>query len=478
MPLTIKLTESTPAGVDVVVEGITVGASTGDDPAVTAVLTATGFEAKVGQTAWLAGRLLVGLGQADAQGRVSDDVIRRVAGVAARAVQRCEVVAITLPAGRALAEGLVLGSYSFATYRSEATVSKLSTVWVVGDPADAEAAAALDAGVVVANAVCLARDLVNEPGGELTPPALAERCAQVAESVGLGIEVLDEAGIAEAGLGGLLAVNRGSSQPARFVTLVYEPAGGSAGNVALVGKGVTFDSGGLSIKSAEGMVTMKCDMGGAAAVLAAMSVLPSLHAPTRVVGYLPITDNMTGGDAQRVGDVIRYRNGRSVEVLNTDAEGRLILADGLISASEADPRPDAIVDLATLTGAAEVALGKKYAALFSTDDGLRDQLQGAACRAGEKLWPMPLVDDYRKDIESKVADIKNTGGRPAGAITAALFLREFVGEGIPWAHLDIAGPAFADGEDGGDPAGGTGYGVRTLVELLMSFQPIGGVAPA
>jgi leucyl aminopeptidase len=472
MPLTVKLVDAVPDDAEVVIEGVTAGAEVaGGDAGVKALLAATGFEGKVGQTAWLPGRLLVGLGEAPAAGGpVGDDVVRRAAKVAARAVQRCEHAATTLPAGRPLAEGLVLGSYSFATYRSEPAVRKLATVSVVGDPADAALAAALDQGVVVADAVCLARDLVNEPGGELTPPALADRCSQVAEAVGLGIRVLDERAIVEAGLTGLLAVNRGSSQPARFVKLVYEPDRPAAATVALVGKGITFDSGGLSIKSAEGMTTMKCDMGGAAAVLAAMSVLPSLKARTRVVGYLPITDNMTGGDAQRVGDVIRYRNGTTVEVLNTDAEGRLVLADGLISASEADPAPSAIIDLATLTGAAMVALGTRYAALFTNDDGLRERLVGAAGRAGEKVWAMPLVDDYRKDIDSKVADIKNVGSRHGGAITAALFLREFVGKGIPWAHLDIAGPAFADSEEGGDPAGGTGFGVRTLVELICSFE--------
>jgi leucyl aminopeptidase len=237
--------------------------------------------------------------------------------------------------------------------------------------------------------------------------------------------------------------------------------------LALVGKGITFDAGGLSIKSAVGMSTMKCDMGGGAAVLGAMSALPAIKPQVNVKAWVPMTDNMLGGDAMRGGDVLTMRNGKTVEVLNTDAEGRLILADGLSLASEA--KPDAIIDLATLTGAAMASLGKDYAALMSNNDALASQVEAAAENAGELLWRMPLPGRYRKLLDSPIADMKNIGGPYGGAITAALFLQEFVADGIPWAHLDIAGPAFSDSVTETGPKGGTGYGVRTLVSLITNF---------
>jgi leucyl aminopeptidase len=324
--------------------------------------------------------------------------------------------------------------------------------------------------VRTAEAVIVARDLGNEPGGQLTAAEFATRAAALAKTNGFTIKTLDEKQARTRGFEGLLAVNRGSEQPPRFLELTYEPPGTPRATVALVGKGVTFDSGGLSLKTADGMIGMKDDMGGAAAVLAAISACRDLGVKVRVRGFVPLTDNMTGGDAQRVGDVIRYANGKTVEVLNTDAEGRLILADALIAAS--GEAPDAIVDLATLTGACVVALGPKVAGLMGDHDGWVDQIAAAAGGAGEPVWRLPLVDAYRKDIESKVADIKNVGaGRYGGAITAGLFLREFVGDGIPWAHLDIAGPAWNDsGDDGTEPVGATGFGVRTLLQLLKTYR--------
>jgi leucyl aminopeptidase len=279
--------------------------------------------------------------------------------------------------------------------------------------------------------------------------------------------VHDEAAIKRLKLGGLLGVNRGSAQPPRFVELTYEPAGRATGTLALVGKGITFDSGGLSIKTGQGMMTMKCDMGGAAAVLAEMTVLPVVKPRARVRAFVPMTDNMTGPDATRPGDVLRIRNGKSVEVLNTDAEGRLILADALSLASEA--KPDAIVDLATLTGACMVALGPSIAGLMG-DETWVAQVRAAADRAGERVWPLPLPADYRKQLDSPVADLKNIGGQYGGSLTAGLFLKEFVGNGTAWAHLDIAGPAFLDAEDGENPKGASGFGVRLLVELARSFE--------
>jgi leucyl aminopeptidase len=237
----------------------------------------------------------------------------------------------------------------------------------------------------------------------------------------------------------------------------------------LVGKGITFDSGGLSLKTTEGMVGMKGDMAGAAAVLATFSALDAVRPPVRVLGYLPLTDNMPGGDATRVGDVLRIRNGTTVEVLNTDAEGRLVLADALSLASE--DSPDAVVDLATLTGACMVALGMKLAGLMGNDEGWIAQVQAAADAAGEGVWPLPLPADMRRQIDSDVADIKNVaGGRWGGALIAGLFLQEFVGDGIPWAHLDIAGPAEATEDDAESRKGGTGFGVRTLLRLLSDFH--------
>jgi leucyl aminopeptidase len=320
---------------------------------------------------------------------------------------------------------------------------------------------------------------VNEPAGALTPSRLADIATDVADREGLSVRVLDEGAIADERLGGLAGVAAGSAEPPRLVELVYEPPAStgapSAGppsavapTVVLVGKGITFDSGGLSIKDAEGMMTMKTDMSGAAAVLATMSALPALGAPVRVIGILPITENMPGGTATKPGDVLRIRNGMTVEVLNTDAEGRLVLADGLSLAAEA--APDAIVDVATLTGAQVVALGKKIAGLMGNDEGLVQRVRDAAERAGEDVWPLPLPRQYRSHLDSEVADLKNIGARgQAGTLVAGLFLQEFVGD-VPWAHLDIAGPARSDADDGYVTKGGTGFAVRTLLELVTSFR--------
>ena len=272
------------------------------------------------------------------------------------------------------------------------------------------------------------------------------------------------------GLGALIGVGKGSDNPPRMVKLTYEPPASvkPRGHVALVGKGITFDSGGLSIKTGEGMMTMKIDMSGAAAVLATMSILPALAPPVRVTGYLCLAENMVSGRAIRPGDVLTAQNGTTIEVLNTDAEGRLVLADGLsLAAAE---QPDAIVDLATLTGACVVALGPRIAGLMGNHDGFLQQVRDAADRAGESVWPLPLPKEYRKDLESEIADLKNiAGGRYGGALHAGLFLQEFV-DGRPWAHLDIAGPARSESDDAYTPRGGSGFGVRTLVEALTGFR--------
>jgi leucyl aminopeptidase len=280
------------------------------------------------------------------------------------------------------------------------------------------------------------------------------------------VEIWDKKKIQAMKLAGLLAVNRGSQEEPRFIIIRYRPVGRPKKKTALIGKGVTFDSGGLSLKSSKSMETMKLDMAGAAAIIGAMSVLPVLRLPIEVTGYIPSTDNLPSGSAQKPGDIIRYLNGKTVEVLNTDAEGRLILADALALAAR--EKPDCMVNLATLTGACMVALGTQVAGIFGNDRPLVDTLIRCGREAGEDLWELPLVKEYREDIKSSVADIKNVGSSHGGAITAALFLQEFVAQ-IPWAHLDIAGPAFAEKDILTCPKGGTGFGVLTLLNFLSSL---------
>ncbi|MGH9148848.1 MAG: leucyl aminopeptidase, partial [Acidimicrobiales bacterium] len=343
---------------------------------------------------------------------------------------------------------------------------RIEGVVAVGGPGG-PTTAGLERGAQMAAAVRLARDLVNEPARAMTPSRLAEVATEIAERGGLALKVLDEAAIAAEGLGGLQGVAAGSDEPPRLIELVYDPPGATR-TVAVVGKGVTFDSGGLSIKTADGMMTMKTDMSGAAAVLAVMSALPALAPPVKVVGIAACTENMPSGKAVKPGDVLRIRNGKTVEVLNTDAEGRLVLADALSLAAEA--APDAIIDLATLTGACVVALGREIAGLMGNDDALLGQVRAAAERAGEPVWHLPLPSRYRRHIDSEIADIKNIGaaGGQAGTLSAGLFLKEFVGD-RPWAHLDIAGPARSEEDDGYVTKGGTGFGVRTVLELLAGI---------
>ena len=480
MAISFEVTNRPPPDVEVDVVAVAADALA-SAPADGAVLARLRFEGKPGQVLWLPAataadvdRLLVGVGLA---AEVDATTLRRSAAVAARAVSRRIAVrtdlaaAIAEPAeapaaAQAVVEGFVLGAYRDTRFRSTPEPVALARVVLVG-PAGAKVRAAVARGVAIAEAVAFARDLVNEPGGSLTPIKLAEIAVEVADREGLRVSVLDEADLAELGCGGILGVNRGSNQPPRLVELHWEPERPRA-KLALVGKGITFDSGGLSLKSATGMMAMKSDMGGAAAVLATFSALRAVDPKIAVSGYLPLTDNMTGGDATRPGDVLALRGGTTVEVLNTDAEGRLILGDALALASEQSP--DAIIDLATLTGAVEVALGSRIAGLLGNDQALVDRVRAAADRAGERVWPLPLPDDYRSMLDSEVADLKNIGAPgKAGTLVAGLFLREFVGTGIPWAHLDIAGTAWSDAVDGEAAKGGTGYGVRLLLELIGSW---------
>jgi leucyl aminopeptidase len=310
----------------------------------------------------------------------------------------------------------------------------------------------------------LVRDLVNTAPADLFPADLAAAAEQVAAAHGLGVQVLDETDLAKEGFGGILAVGMGSAHPPRLVRLEYTHPD-AAGTVVFVGKGITFDSGGLSLKPSKSMETMKADMSGAAAVLGAVQAIAEIGTAVNVVGYLTIAENMPGGGAQRPSDVITIYGGKTVEVLNTDAEGRLVMADGLVR-SGADG-PSLLVDVATLTGAQTVALGTRTAGVMASDDSLAAGIADAARRAGEAMWPMPLPEDLRKGLDSTVADIANVSGdRSGGMLVAGLFLREFVPAGVRWAHLDIAGPAYNDGGPYGYVAkGGTGAAVRTLVQI-------------
>ncbi len=343
-------------------------------------------------------------------------------------------------------------------------------VLVVEDPADPAAGSAVARSLAVARAVHLARDLVNTPSLVKSPAWLADRAAEAGAEAALDVEILGSDELAAGGFGGLIGVSAGSPRPPRLVRLNYlPPADAPLGSrhVVLVGKGITFDSGGLSLKPAVSMAGMKTDMAGSAAVLGTLTALAALRCPLRVTGLMVIAENMIGAGATRPGDVLTMYGGTTVEVLNTDAEGRLVLADGLAYAA-ARLQPDVMVDLATLTGAISVALGRRTAGLFASDDGLADELSRAATDGGERVWRLPLTEEYRPAIDSPVADLANIGRAldvSGGSITAALFLREFTA-GIAWAHLDIAGAARSDSDDAEITKGGTGWGVRTLLEWL------------
>ncbi|MBX7254361.1 MAG: leucyl aminopeptidase, partial [Candidatus Promineofilum sp.] len=318
-------------------------------------------------------------------------------------------------------------------------------------------------GAAVAAGVTLARDLVNMPPNVATPTLLAERARAMAAAHGLGVTVGDRAWAAERQMGAFLAVAQGAGEPPAFIVLEHNAGRADLPTVVLVGKGITFDTGGISIKPSAGMGDMKSDMGGAAAVFGAMEVVGRLGLPLHVIGITPCTENMPDAAAYRPADVITASNGKTIEIISTDAEGRMVLADALVYAGQYQPA--AVIDLATLTGACVVALGDGVAAgLFCNDDGLRDRLLAAADATYERLWPLPLYDDYRRKINSEVADMKNSGGRSGGVGTSAVFLREFTD--YPWAHLDIAGMALSERAGDYVPVGGTGFGVRLLVEYL------------
>ena len=481
MALTITTARSAPAASKILGVGVF---SDKDRPSdlPSALLDSRGFDAKLGKTMIVEtdNGIVAAVGLGDS-GDLTAQSLRTAGASFARAARRHKVAATSVladalagtegidqaTAAQCLAEGLELGGYSFDTHKSKKNKTRydLGKVTVVGSTS-AAVKGGIEIGQAIAAGQMLARTYVNEPGGTLTPPEFAKRVQAMAKTAGLTCKVMDLAAIKKAKLGGLLGVNQGSTIHPRFVELTYSPPKAKA-TLAFVGKGITFDAGGLSIKTGTGMMTMKCDMGGAAAVAGAMSALKAAKVPVRVRAYIPMTDNMLGGNATRPGDVLKIRNGKTIEVLNTDAEGRLVLADALSLASEA--KPDAIVDLATLTGACMVALGPKIAGLMSNDDDFAAKVAAAADGAGEKVWRLPLPVEYKSMVESPVADMKNIGGPHGGALTAGLILQEFVGEGIPWVHLDIAGPAFTDSADVETRKGGTGFGVRTLVELARTY---------
>jgi leucyl aminopeptidase len=424
----------------------------------------------------------VGLGPAPARGeRYSHEAIRRAAGAATRALAGTRRVATSLAAVngdsdpadlRAVAEGLALGGYAFRKYRSTASTGDhraavQTASIVVPDAKDAATKATLDRAVIIGDAVSTCRDLVNTPASDMHPADLAAAAQALCTEVGCTVEISDEKALAEGGHGGILGVGQGAANPPRLVRIVYAGGAPGAPAVHLVGKGITFDTGGLSLKPATAMEWMKADMGGAAAVLTSIRAIAQLKVPINVVGWMACAENMPSGTAIRPSDVLTMRGGKTVEVMNTDAEGRLVMADAIVRAGE--EKAAVIVDIATLTGAALVALGSRVYGVMANNDDLRDEILTAAKDAGEQAWPMPLPEELRDSLDSATADLTNIGDRYGGMLVAGIFLKEFVPDGTPWAHLDIAGPAWNEAEPHDyTPKGGTGIPIRTLVEWLES----------
>ncbi|MGW0942304.1 leucyl aminopeptidase [Streptomyces sp. NPDC002623] len=421
--------------------------------------------------------LAVGLGaEPEKDSSFDGEALRRAAGVAARALTGAKKAAFALPVTDAadigaIGEGVVLGAYAFDAYKQNGNDAKAKSgkaplaeaALLGGKPRDAAHKAAVLRAAAVGEELNRARDLINMPPNDLNPEAFAALAQTAAKEHGIKVQVLDEKALAKGGYGGILGVGSGSASAPRLVKLSYTSAKATK-HLALVGKGITYDSGGISLKPAGHNETMKCDMSGAAAVFAAVVAAARLGLEVNVTGWLALAENMPSGSATRPGDVLRMYSGKTVEVLNTDAEGRLVLADALWAASQ--EKPDAIVDVATLTGAMMLALGSRTFGIMANDDAFRTALHEAAEEVGEPAWPMPLPEHLRKGMDSTVADIANMGERMGGGLVAGLFLREFVGEGVTWAHLDIAGPAFNEGGPFGyTPKGGTGTAVRTLVRL-------------
>ncbi len=366
--------------------------------------------------------------------------------------------------------GLLLGNYQFNEFKTleRNKIRQIEEAVLLGETRQetSRIEQGLKRGRIISDAVCMARDLVNGPSNQVTPTALAEKAREIARNQGLGIEVLDLNEAEAAGMGAFVAVAKGSQEPAKFIILEYNKGKG-LDTIVLVGKGITFDSGGISIKPAERMEQMKADMSGAAAVLATMEAVSRFQLPLHLVGMIPATENLPSGKAYKPGDVLKTLSGQTIEVISTDAEGRLILSDALTYSLKYQPK--AIIDLATLTGACVIALGDYVMGVFGNDEALLKRIEAASAKAGEKAWRMPLWDEYFEYIKSDMADFKNVGTRAAGAIIGGIFLSKFV-EKTPWVHLDIAGPAFIEKERPYIPKGGTGVGVRLLVQLLRDWK--------
>ncbi len=414
--------------------------------------------------------ILVGLGKPD----LKLDNWRRSAAVVARLAkkEKCKTLGISLPifnrnpfkTAQAIAEGIELSLFQDRRFKSEPEENGfvLEQVDLLGLPSQEEAIATARK---VVSGVNLARELVAAPANAVTPITMAQKAQEIASEYGMELEILEREECVQQGMGAFLGVAQASDLPPKFIHLTYKPEGTPKRKLAIVGKGITFDSGGLNIKGAgSGIETMKMDMGGAAATLGAAKAIGQLQPDVEVHFISAVTENMISGHAIHPGDILTASNGKTIEVNNTDAEGRLTLADALVFAEKLGV--DAIVDLATLTGACVVALGDEIAGLWSTDDAVANELAQSAAIAGEKLWRMPMEEKYFEGMKSQIADMKNTGPRPGGAISAAMFLKQFVKE-TPWAHLDIAGPVWTEKENGYNSSGATGYGVRTLVSWVL-----------
>lgn len=445
-------------------------------------LSALGFDGRASQTLTLPAdkgkvRILVGLGDVR---DLDVNTMRNVAASAARAASRYASVATTLAtAGRgttkataqAVVEGMALALHRWADLKNDkSSLPKLTNVTLVASTETAAVTSGMNAGIATAGAVCRARDFANTPPSHLTARAFAERAVAIAAESGLTSTVYDKDQLQAMGCGGLVGVNAGSVEPPRMVKLEYKPANAKS-HVVLVGKGVMYDSGGISLKPSDpSHASMKMDMSGAAAVLATMGALSALKVKTRVTAFLMCTDNMPSGSALKLGDVLTMRNGKTVEIHNTDAEGRLILADGLSLGNEL--KPDAMLDIATLTGACMGALGKHMAGILGNNDGVLDQVRASSARTDELVWELPMHRPYRSLLDSNVADMRNIGGPLAGATTASLFLSEFAGA-TPWVHIDMAGPMESDGDNGWLNRGATAYGTRLMIDFCANFTKPG-----
>jgi len=454
------------------------------DGAITRLTSRGGIKGKFGEVSIIhtLGKLSAGIMAAAGLGKRQDftlDKVRGVAGESCRSLRKlnCHKIATIVhgagcgidpeASAEAIVEGSLLGLYSFAKYKKP-EYEDIKEILIVDREEDKLPGLERGSykGKVIAEATSLARDMVNEPANCMTPSRMAEVAKEIAGKSNLEINIFDSSDMEAMGMGALLGVSKGSSQAPKLITLSYKGDETSESAIGFIGKGVTFDSGGISIKPSEGMSEMKDDMAGGAAVMAALSAIAQLKPKVNVVGIIPATENLPSGSALKPGDVIKAMNGKTIEVVSTDAEGRLILADALSYAVKRGLSP--LVDLATLTGACRVALGTEYSGAFGNDQELIDKVLGAADRAGEKLWQLPMPEEYKEQNKSEIADIKNTGDKYGGAITAALFLAEFA-DNTPWVHLDIAGTASSSKESGYIVKGATGIGVRTLIELALSL---------